>query len=190
MTTIRMNMIKNLGRMIITGSLLSTSLLSYATAYHPVDNQAPWQKNAAIKANKTSPVYKQEWQKSKYKSCPILAIPTNSLIHPKTVKSRAANFSGGFAVAYDVGNYQGKPLKSAYGVANVGKTKVDAISSWPAHRQYFADGSFLTSGHEANNPKNKMLAYLVLKNGCFYNVWSQLGDDFLQQIISELRYVK
>ena len=151
--------------------------------------KAPWQSRSAIKASQTSPIYKQEWRKSAYRSCPILAIPSNSWVHPKTAKSRSANFSDGFAVAYDLSNYKGKPLRSAYGVANAGKTKLAELHAWDYER-YYADGSYVTMGHEGNDPNGKMLAYLVLKNGCFYNVWSALGTNHLQQVISQLRYVK
>lgn len=34
-----------------------------------------------------------------------------------------------------------------------------------------------------------MLAYLVLNNGCFYNIWSQLSSEHLQKMIGQLRYV-
>ena len=107
----------------------------------------------------------------------------------KTAQSRAANFSGGFAVAYDLKNYKGKPLRSAYGVANAGTTsKRDLYQGW-AYRKNYADGSYVTLGREGNNPQGKMLAYLVLNNGCFYNIWSQLSSEHLQKMIAHLRYV-
>lgn len=81
-----------------------------------------------------------------YKYCPILAFANHSSVNVKTAQSRAANFSGGFAVAYDLKNYKGKPLRSAYGVANAGTTsKRDLYEGW-AYRKNYADGSYVTLG--------------------------------------------
>lgn len=171
------------GLVVSAVSAMSSVQASVAVPY------SPWQSYAAIKSTQTSPIYKQQWRKSKYQSCPILALPTRSDAHLKTAKSRAANFSDGFAVAYDLKNYQGKAMRSAYGVANAGKTSLQGLHHWD-YEQAYKDGAYITLGREGNDPKGKMLAYIVLENGCFYNVWSQLGESHLHHIISELRYVK
>ena len=151
--------------------------------------KSPWQSHASLKSNQVSPIYHQQWRQSDYKYCPILAIANHSSVNVKTAQSRAANFSGGFAVAYDLKNYKGRPLRSAYGVANAGTTsKRDLYQGW-AYRKNYADGSYVTLGREGNNPQGKMLAYLVLDNGCFYNIWSQLSSEHLQKMIGQLRYV-
>lgn len=166
---------------------LSQANASNSKPYFPT---SPWQSHYSITKNKTSPVYRQEWQRSKYRSCPILAIPTKSAVHLKTARSRAANFSDGWGVAYDVAKYSnGKRLRSAYGVANAGKTKLSDIYAWPDQRTH-ADGSFVTWGREGNNPNGQFLAYIVLDNGCFYNVWSKVSNTHLQNMIGALRYVK
>ena len=151
--------------------------------------KSPWQSHASLKSSQVSPVYQQQWRQSDYKYCPILAFANHSSVNVKTAQSRAANFSGGFAVAYDLKNYKGRPLRSAYGVANAGTTsKRDLYQGW-AYRKNYADGSYVTLGREGNNPQSKMLAYLVLNNGCFYNIWSQLSSEHLQKMIAQLRYV-
>lgn len=174
--------------LLLSGSVAILNAKTH-TISQPQLAKSPWQSHASTKPSQTSPIYRQEWQQSKYQSCPILALPTNASVHLKTAKSRAANFSDGFAVAYDVTNYQGKKIRSAYGVANAGKTPLSDIRRWH-YQRYYADGSFVTLGREGNNPKGKMLAYVLLENGCFYNVWSQLGEVHLHHIISQLRYVK
>lgn len=167
------------------GALLFVNTVQAATTLP----KSPWQSHQSLKSNQVSPVYQQQCHQSKYKYCPILALPTRSSVNPKTAKSRAANFSGGFAVAYDLGNDKGKLLRSAYGVANAGITsKRNLYDGW-TYRKNYADGSYVTLGREGNNPKGNMLAYVVLKNGCFYNVWSQLGSDHLQKMLGQLRYV-
>ena len=151
--------------------------------------KSPWQSHASLKSSQVSPIYQQQWRQSDYKYCPILAIANHSSINIKTAQPRAANFSGSFAVAYDLAQYKGKPLRSAYGVANAGTTfKRDLYQGW-AYRKNYADGSYVTLGREGNNPQGKMLAYLVLNNGCFYNIWSQLSSEHLQKMIAHLRYV-
>ena len=108
--------------------------------------KSPWQSHASLKSSQVSPIYHQQWRQSDYKYCPILAIANHSSVNVKTAQSRAANFSGGFAVAYDLKNYKGKPLRSAYGVANAGTTsKRDLYEGW-AYRKNYADGSYVTLG--------------------------------------------
>lgn len=177
-----------LNQLIIASFGVGTWLLT-TTAQAGLLPKSPWQSHPSLKNSQVSPIYQQQWRQSDYKYCPILAIANNSLVNPKTARSRAANFSGGFAVAYDLGKYQSKPLRSAYGVANAGTTSKSGLYNGWAYRKNYADGSYVTLGREGNNPTGKMLAYVVLKNGCFYNVWSQLGSDHLQKIIGQLRYV-
>lgn len=172
----------------ISACLLVNLLVNTAQAATRLP-KSPWQSHASLKSSQVSPIYQQQWRQSDYKYCPILAIANHSSVNVKTAQSRAANFSGGFAVAYDLKNYKGKPLRSAYGVANTGTTsKRDLYEGW-AYRKNYADGSYVTLGREGNNPQGKMLAYLVLNNGCFYNIWSQLSSDHLQKMIAQLRYV-
>ena len=172
----------------ISACLLVNLLVNTAQAATRLP-KSPWQSHASLKSSQVSPIYHQQWRQSDYKYCPILAIANHSSVNVKTAQSRAANFSGGFAVAYDLKNYKGKPLRSAYGVANAGTTsKRDLYEGW-AYRKNYADGSYVTLGREGNNPKGKMLAYLVLNNGCFYNIWSQLSSEHLQKMIAQLRYV-
>lgn len=172
----------------ISAGLLVSLLANTAQAATRLP-KSPWQSHASLKSSQVSPIYQQQWRQSDYKYCPILAIANHSSINIKTAQPRAANFSGSFAVAYDLAQYKGKPLRSAYGVANAGTTsKRDLYQGW-AYRKNYADGSYVTLGREGNNPQGKMLAYLVLDNGCFYNIWSQLSSEHLQKMIGQLRYV-
>ena len=67
--------------------------------------KSPWQSHTSLKSSQVSPVYQQQWRQSDYKYCPILAFANHSSVNVKNAQSRAANFSGGFAVAYDSVSY-------------------------------------------------------------------------------------
>lgn len=111
--------------------------------------------------------YQQVWQRSPTRNiCPILALPKQMDSHIPNITTRPANFSGGWGVAYDLPNY-----RSYYGVANAGTTTRTSIKGWQ-DRHTYADGTFVTYGHAGHDPNANMLAYLVLPNGCFYNLWS------------------
>lgn len=178
------------GSCLLTLAMLVSPQPAIATGVKPYFPKSPWQSHSSMAAAKTSPIYREQWRQSKSRTCPILAIPTQSDVHLTTANSRSAYFADGWGVAYDLRRYKhGKPLRSAYGVANAGKTELDQIYAWPEQYAY-ADGSFVTLGREGNDPSGKFLAYLVLENGCFYNVWSQVSKAHLKNVLSRLRYVK
>jgi hypothetical protein len=97
---------------------------------------------------------------------------------------RRANFSGGWAVAYDQPG-----LRSAFGVAGTGSRASDpSYDDWP-HRRAWADGSSAGYGPEGGTGPNQ-LAYLRIQGqDCLYNVWSALGRAHLEQLLESLRFV-
>src|SRR5687768_4324807 len=98
---------------------------------------------------------------------------------------RAATFSGGWAVAYDLPN-----LRSAFGVAGAGVKAGDpSYDKWP-YVQEWGDGSKVEYGPEGGQGPNQ-LAYLhIAGQDCLYNVWSRLGKEHLELLIRELRLVE
>lgn len=176
-----------------TNNFLKISLFFATTlmCHHTIaSSPAPWQK-PAISYKSISPIYQQEWKKSPTKkTCPILALSNRHSAQMPTAKSRRAIFFGGWAVAYDLSKYRGKKLRSAYGVANSDMMiKKSDFHHWQQQINY-SDGSFVTYGREGDFPDGKWLAYILLPNGCFYNVWSQIDEDHLVEIINGLRFVK
>jgi uncharacterized membrane protein len=125
-----------------------------------------------------------------------------------TVKgtARRANFSGGWAIAWD------RPgLRSAFGVAGTGSLPEDAADApthrgrlaaqWPLFRElpalpqpafagYGVEGA---GAYPADNPDGKginSLAYVRIGGqSCDYNVWSRLGRAHLERLLDSLRLV-
>jgi hypothetical protein len=87
-----------------------------------------------------------------------------------------------------------------YGVAGAGVAADDdsRLSTWPYFKRY-ADGSAVGYGvvgrepYSASNPDGagqQSLAYLrIAGQGCSYNVWSKLGRQHLELLLSRLRRV-
>ena len=159
-----------------------------AAAVHAAE-PAPWDAHPALKRSEVSKVYRQQWLRApSRRQCGLLALATHDLAHYPDAKSRKANFSGGWGVAYDLVSKRGMYFRSAYGVANAG-TSSDKVMPWGEKMRY-RDGSLVSYGREGGNPAGKWLAYLYLPNGCFYNIWSGIGEDHLLEMIQGLRKVK
>jgi hypothetical protein len=120
--------------------------------------------------------------------------------------ARRANFSGGWAVAFDLPRW-----RSAYGVAGVGVLPGDEAPigdqrevlarQWPYLRAlpglrpetfagYGVEGAKpLTTANPPGRGEN-MLAYVrVPGQRCLYNVWSKLGRRHLETLLDGLRLV-
>lgn len=119
---------------------------------------------------------------------------------------RRAEFSGGWAVAYDVPG-----LRSAYGVAGTGLLPADRngahvhrarlMAQWPHFREIrtLPAPSFAGYGlsgaepYPSDNPQGNglhSLAYLrVGGQTCLYNVWSRISRAHLETLLSNLRVV-
>src|SRR5262249_42990925 len=134
-----------------------------------------------------------EWKKAENRAgCPLL-VPTEygsaAGAHP-----RAANFYGGWAVAFDKKGLPGTSADgydcatcgpSAFGVARAGVEKHD-ISPF-AHHIIYRDGSEVGYGLVGNKGPG-YIAYLTLPDAsCLYNVWSALGEEHLLVILGGLR---
>lgn len=151
----------------------------------PFSSTPPW--SAAPLARAEVPAaYVQQWQKAENRTTCLLIAPRSVGDEGASAKPRAATFSGGWAVAYDLPD-----LRSAFGVAGTGAT-VDfegGYDQWP-HGHEWADGSGVSYGPEGGTGPNQ-LAYLQIKGQqCLYNVWSRLGTEHLEELLRELRYVQ
>lgn len=165
------------------------ALLLTACATTPVDSTLPpappWRQEP-IPGGAAPEVYTQEWLKAENRSTCALIAPRSLGPEGAGATPRAATFSGGWAVAYDLPN-----LRSAFGVAGTG-SKADAPGTydrWP-HVLEWDDGSKAEYGPEGGQGP-KQLAYVkVHGQDCLYNVWSALGREHLELLLRELRYVR
>ena len=145
--------------------------------------QAPWQKEPLAQEEIPS-VYLAQWKKSENQSTCALLAPA-SLGAGENAEPRAANFAGGWAVAYDT-----PQVRSAFGVAGTGASaSAPSYTKWPFTRRW-ADSSSAGYGPEGGTGPNQ-LAYLRLPHqDCLYNIWSRLGREHLEYLIGQLRFVQ
>lgn len=104
----------------------------------------------------------------------------------ENARPRAATFSGGWAVAYDL-----PETRSAFGVAGTGTTawSADLYQDWP-HKRVFADSSRVGYGPEGGTGPN-WLAYIQIPGqDCLYNVWSRRGRQHLEDLLGHMRFVR
>lgn len=164
--------------------LLPLLLLLAACATTPARNPAPWSA-APLSRDSVPAVYSEQWQKADNRARCALIAPRSLPAAGAGATPRAATFSGGWAVAYDLPN-----LRSAFGVAGTGSLASDpAYDEWP-HRREWDDGSSAGYGPEGGQGP-RQLAYLrIAGQDCLYNVWSQIGREHLEALLEELRFVE
>ena len=162
--------------------LLTACATSNATP--PLPKTAPW-RSTPIPRLAVPAVYVEQWSKAENRdTCALIAFrglgEKGAGAH-----SRAANFAGGWAVAYDL-----PELRSAFGIAGAGvKADDPSYDKWPYIYEW-GDGSKVEYGPEGGQGPNQ-LAYLRIQGqDCLYNVWSRLGKEHLEQLIRELRFVQ
>jgi hypothetical protein len=144
---------------------------------------APWSERPLARGDVPA-VYRAEWQKAANRATCTLVAP-RSLGEGAGAVPRAANFSGGWAVAYD------RPgLRSAFGVAGTAAKPSDATyGEWP-HERRWADGSSAGYGPEGGTGPNQLAYLRIAGKECLYNVWSRLGREHLEFLLEELRFVE
>jgi hypothetical protein len=145
---------------------------------------APWQ-GAPLAGGSVAPVYLQEWNQAQNKStCAPIAF-TNVGAAGAGATPRAATFSGGWGVAYDLPD-----LRSAFGVAGAGVSAAEpSYDDWP-HRMVWADGSSAGYGPEGGTGPNQLAYLRIAGQGCLYNVWSRLGIPHLETLLQSIRMVE
>ena len=152
-------------------------------ATSPFRRTAPW-REAALSRTAVPAVYVAQWEKAENRnSCALLA-PASVGPEGAGATPRAANFSGGWAVAYDLPN-----LRSAFGVAGTGAdTSGPTYDQWPY--AYTWDDGKVEYGPEGGDGPNQLAYLRISGQRCLYNVWSRLGRQHLEQLIRELRMVR
>lgn len=149
------------------------------------DARAPW--GAAPLDSASVPViYHAVWRRAENRAaCALLAPARLDPALQRESTSRAATFSGGWAVAYDT-----PQLRSAFGVAGAGVSAWGAgvYDDWP-HRLAWSDGSRAGYGPEDASGTNWLAYVRIPGQDCLYNVWSRRGRAHLEELIASLRFV-
>jgi hypothetical protein len=159
---------------------------------------APWTGPKLAAAD--APAVAAEWKKAKNrKACSALAFAETG-DQVAGAKGRKASFVGGWAVAWDKKGLpgtdgRGYPCarcgRSVYGVAGTGGDAADApLESFPFQMK-FSDGARAGYGPQSEPAaKGSYLAFLVIPGqSCLYNVWSELGQEHLELLLKNLRWV-
>ncbi|HEU4521256.1 MAG TPA: hypothetical protein VFT12_04580 [Thermoanaerobaculia bacterium] len=159
--------------------LATMALLSACTSATSSAPAPPWQGEALTSVPE---VYRSAWNGAENRSTCALVAFANT---PADATPRRANFSGGWAVAYDTPSQ-----RSAFGIAGTG-TSADAGSTyqWP-DEIVWSDGSHVSYGLEGGTGPNH-LAYLRIEGqDCLYNVWSARGEEHLVGLLQQIRFVR
>ncbi|SDZ07307.1 hypothetical protein SAMN04487939_114100 [Lysobacter sp. yr284] len=145
--------------------------------------RAPWDA-APVAASAVPAVYLAEWKKAKNRArCAPLALVGGE----KTpgVSVRRANFSDGWAVAYDLPGQ-----RSAYGVAGTGLDLDGKGYTFP-NSMTFADGSSAHYGLSGGTGPGYIAYVEVAGQRCLYNVWADVGgQQRLEELLRSLRKVQ
>jgi len=151
-------------------------------AARPQAPAAPWTA-ARLGAADAPAVLLTQWSAAANRaSCAPLSFST--LGAQANATPRAATFSGGWGVAWDL-----PELRSAFGIAGTGATPdANTYDDWP-HHVTWADGSRAGYGPEGGSGP-RQLAYLrIAGQSCLYNVWSNISREHLEQLLQRLRFV-
>ena len=160
-------------------TLIALTLAACATSSDQTQ-PAPWQ-HAPLRS--VPQVYRAEWERAANRStCALVAFSDTAGARDAT--PRRANFSGGWAVAYDTPS-----KRSAFGIAGTGTTSTGTTYEWPNGRKW-SDGSTATWGLEGGTGPNYLAYVHIAGQDCLYNVWSAIGEEHLVQLIEGIRLVE
>jgi hypothetical protein len=144
---------------------------------------APWSAPKLAAAD-VPPMYLQEWRKADNRAtcAPVAPVPGFA---EADARPRRANFSGGWAVAYDQPGD-----RSAFGVAGAGvAADGDIYDGWPGTIAW-NDGSGAGYGLEGGTGPSHLAFLTIAGQGCLYNVWSHRGEEHLLSLLRSLRFVE
>jgi hypothetical protein len=161
----------------------ATLLFTACTTSAPLPSRAPWREGSLSPAS-IPPVYLIQWEKAENRTTCALVAPRTVGAAGQSAIPRAATFSGGWAVAYDLPD-----LRSAFGVAGAGVSAADpSYNKWPYVHEW-GDGSKVEYGPEGGEGPNQLAYLRIHGQDCLYNVWSRLGREHLELLLRELRLV-
>jgi hypothetical protein len=142
----------------------------------------PWS-NKPVKSKFVPEVYYSQWYRAEnQKNCGLLVLTAaNKSPQPKI---RKADFSGGWAVAYDIPSQ-----RSLYGIAGTGVLALDSNNAniFPNTIRW-SDGSYASYGLEGGTGPGYLAYVTVAGQGCLYNVWSKRGKKHLEELLYSMRF--
>jgi hypothetical protein len=147
---------------------------------------APWSQ-PALAAGAVPPVYGLVWRAADNRAaCALLAPARLDPDLARDARPRAATFSGGWGVAYDL-----PEMRSAFGVAGSGASAWASgqYDAWPEKR-VFADSSRVGYGPEGGTGPSWLAYVRIPGQDCLYNVWSRRGRTHLEELLGQLRFVR
>ncbi|HEU5162603.1 MAG TPA: hypothetical protein VFV54_05640 [Thermoanaerobaculia bacterium] len=158
----------------------------------------PWRANGSLARSAVPAVLLEESSRAANRStCSALAFDPAAL--PREAAPRRANFSGGWAVAWDQPGQPGRDASGAEcercgrGVFGLAGTGVEAtpgsLSQWENQKRW-SDGSWAGWGLEGHQGPRHLAYVKVAGESCLYNVWSSLSADHLEGLIGALRIVE
>lgn len=141
-------------------------------------------------------VYLEQWSRAANRQhCRLMAFSDLGEGNEQAT-ARAANFSGGWAIAYDRPGLPGVNAAGrscdecglgAFGIAGTGTTP-DSPYNWE-NWVYWRDGSKAGYGLEGGTGPRRLAYVTVEGQGCLYNVWSFAGEEHLEYLLDQLRFV-
>jgi hypothetical protein len=143
---------------------------------------APWDREL-LALDDVPDVLVEEWRRAENQMWCSALYPVD--LGAEGVTPRRAEFSGGWALAWDLPG-----LRSAFGVAGVGSPAWDDIGiRMPATVSY--GGTVVGYGGEGfdDNAAQRLAEFSVPGQLCAYQVWSKLGDEHLLELVDSLRLV-
>lgn len=153
----------------------------------------PWEGDV-LGSSEVPSVLLEQWRNAENREhCAAVAFATTGV---DQATARSANFSGGWAVAWDLpagpgvtpdGSYCPDCGRGAFGLAGTGvEPSPDTYDDWEFEKTY-SDGSKVGYGPRGE----QWLAYLeIAGQRCLYNVWSWRGREHLEQLIGQIRMVE
>jgi hypothetical protein len=167
--------------------------------------EAPWSA-PPLAATKAPGPLRAAWRAAPNReSCAALAFEAISTdtVAPELAgaRPRRATFVGGWSVAYDkrglAGSDSGGAPCTDCGRGVIGIAGTGSPADLPARDGEWAglgrwsDGSRVAYGPEGGTTGPNQLAYLTVEGlGCLYNVWSWLGQEHLEFLLTQIRRVE
>ena len=176
----------------ITTAAIGTTLIFIAASINSAafaKSQAlpgppPWTAKA-VKSIAVPEVYYSQWYKAEnQKTCALLVLSTGDKM--RDAKPRRAEYSGGWAVAFDT-----PKIRSIYGIAGTGSVALarDDSKTFPNTIRW-SDGSYASYGLKGGTGPGYLAYVTVAGQGCKYNVWSQISQDHLVSLLNGLRFAQ
>ena len=142
----------------------------------------PWS-STTLELIAVDPVIVDEWMAAENQLWCSALYPAE--LDPDDAEIRAAQFAGGWALAWDLPD-----LRSAFGVAGVGLSPAEDTGIRMINQVHY-EGVVVGYDGEGFDPSNerRLAEFAIPGQGCVYQVWSELGDDHLVSLVDSLRFV-